>query len=71
VKTIADVKKAAEVISSKSEEIKPASNNPKRSGRKAVHGVAKKEIAEALGVATNAVVKAEQHVETATDFPFM
>jgi hypothetical protein len=64
------VKKAADVISTKSVEIK-SNKNPKKSGRKPKHGVSKKEIAEALGVSTSAVVQAEQHVETAEEFPFM
>jgi hypothetical protein len=67
VKTVADTKKAAGVLSTKLVD-KP---KPKPRGHKAVHGAAKKEIAEALGVSTSTVVRAEQHVETAIVFPFM
>jgi hypothetical protein len=67
VKTIADVKKAATALASKLD----AKPKPKSRGSKLTHAVAKKEIAEALGVAKSTVVRAEQHVETATEFPFM
>jgi DNA-binding XRE family transcriptional regulator len=51
------VKKAATVLSTESVDKK------KPRGHKSTHGVAKKEIAEALGVSTSTVVRAEQHTE--------
>jgi hypothetical protein len=64
------VKKAKEVISGESPKIKSASN-PKGSGRKPKDGVADSEAAAALGIERTAIRTAEQHVETATEFPFM
>jgi hypothetical protein len=66
---VEDVRKAAQVISTKLVEIKTA-RNPKGAGRKPVYKVAKKEVAVALGMSTTAVVDAEQHVETA-EYPLM
>jgi hypothetical protein len=62
---VADVKKAAEVLSTN------LVDKPKPRGQQPKHGIAKKTVAEALGVSTSAVVRTEQHAETAQDFPFM
>lgn len=60
-----DARKAGEVLSAKSADKK------KPRGHKPAHGVAKKEIAEVLGVSETAIREAEKHVETAEQFPFM
>ena len=65
MKTVADVKRVAEVLASDSDA------KPKSRGEKAQHGVSKKAIAEAIGTSKTAIVEAEQHVETAEAFPFM
>jgi hypothetical protein len=57
------VKEAAEVL------VKTTKSKP--TGRKPKHGVSTTKIAEALGVSQSSVVQAEQHVETAEEFPFM
>jgi len=64
-KLLEDAKKAADIISTKSVE------KTERRGRNSTHAVAKKEIAEALGVATMTLVEAEQHIETVERFPWM
>jgi hypothetical protein len=64
--TVADVKKAAAVLSAES------ADKPKKSrGHKPKHGVAPAEIAAALGTAETNIQEAEQHAETAEAFPFM
>lgn len=67
---VEDVKKAATVISTHCDEIKPKKGRH-RSGRKPKQNAPKQAIADALGVSKTTVVKAEQHVETAERFPFM
>jgi hypothetical protein len=62
---VEDVKKAGEVLSSESED------KPKPRGHKPKHGVARTEIAEAIGTSETAIIEAEQHVETAEKFPFI
>lgn len=57
-------KRAANVISTQSVE-------KDSRGRKSDYGAPKKEIAEAIGISTSALVKAEQHVATAERYPFM
>jgi DNA-binding XRE family transcriptional regulator len=66
LKTLHDVKRAAAALSTQNVDKKKLPR-----GHKATHGVAKKEIAEALGVSTMTIVKAEQHAATAEAFPFM
>jgi plasmid maintenance system antidote protein VapI len=61
---VVGAKQAAEIISTQSVEKDPR-------GRKSVHGAPKDEIAGAIGISTTALVKAEQHVKTAEQFPFM
>jgi len=61
---IENAKQAGQIISSAAEE-KDAR------GRKAALGAPKEEIAEALDIGVASLVRAEQHVETAQQFPFM
>jgi ParB/RepB/Spo0J family partition protein len=70
LQTVADAEKVAAVISAERAEIKTATN-PKGAGRKPKHGVARKDIAAALGTAETNIRESEQHVETAKQYPFM
>jgi hypothetical protein len=63
---VADAKKAAEIISST-----PDRKRKDTRGRKSKGSVPKVEIAKSLGVSKGTLINAEQHVETATTFPFM
>jgi ParB-like chromosome segregation protein Spo0J len=63
-KLLGQAKRAAAVISNA-----PLEKDPR--GRKSDHGAAKTEIADALGVSHAAIRRAEQHVATVEQFPFM
>jgi hypothetical protein len=58
-------KQAAEILSAQS------ADKPKSRGQQPKHGVARSYIADTIGVSETALRKAEQHVETAEEFPFM
>ena len=62
---VEDAKKAAAVLSTESVD------KPKPRGHKPAYGVPKEAVAESLGIGKTTLVEAEQHVETATQFPFM
>jgi hypothetical protein len=65
LQTVADVERVAAVLSDSDK------TKPKPRGHKPKHGVARKEIAEAMGTSETSLIAAEQHAETATEFPFM
>ena len=62
---VADAKKAAEVLGGRPP--KPGSAKGGRPGK----STSTRAVAAAVGVATKTVREAEQHVETAEEFPFM
>lgn len=61
---VVKVERTAEAISTKLEEKAPQ-------GRKADYSAPKADIAQATGSSVGAIVRAEQHVETAESYPFM
>lgn len=66
MKTVDDVKKVAGLLS-----VESTDKKPKPRGHKPKHGVARTEIAAALGVGEQSIRNAEQHMQTAEAFPFM
>lgn len=63
-KRVTQAEKDAPFISSRSEEKAPQ-------GRPSTHGAPKGDLAKAQGISVGALVKAEQHVETAETYPVM
>jgi len=64
-KLVEDARKARDIISAKSAE------KTETRGRKSKHGVAREEIAAAVGVAETTLREAEEHIDTVERFPWM